>query len=83
MLADGNGLYGLWPFAREAARLGLHGVFGCEIVHGERRLVALAEDGSSAIPLLGGHRGANDLARLLGAALGGHAALSTAEGATG
>ncbi|MEC7582988.1 MAG: DNA polymerase III subunit alpha [Planctomycetota bacterium] len=44
VLVDGNGLYGLWPFAREAARLGLHGVFGCEITHGNHRLYVLAQD---------------------------------------
>ncbi|MDF2232437.1 precorrin-3B C(17)-methyltransferase [Albimonas sp. CAU 1670] len=44
----------------------------------EPAVVALAEDGSAAVPLLGGHRGANDLARRLGAALGGVAAVTTA-----
>ena len=40
--------------------------------------LAVAEDGSAAVPLLGGHRGANALARRLAAALGGHAAITTA-----
>lgn len=44
VLADTNGLYGLLPFARETARLGLQALFGCEIVHGGRRLVAIARD---------------------------------------
>jgi cobalt-precorrin 5A hydrolase / cobalt-factor III methyltransferase / precorrin-3B C17-methyltransferase len=44
----------------------------------EPPVVALAEDGSAAIPLLGGHRGANDLARSLASALGAHASLTTA-----
>ncbi len=44
----------------------------------EPPVVALAEDGSSAVPLLGGHRGANALARRLAEALGGHAAVTTA-----
>ncbi|GAB4137609.1 MAG: DNA polymerase III subunit alpha [Planctomycetota bacterium] len=44
VLADANGLYGLWPFAREAARVGLRAVFGAELVHGGGRLCALARD---------------------------------------
>ncbi|TYO88438.1 cobalt-precorrin 5A hydrolase/precorrin-3B C17-methyltransferase [Oceanicella actignis] len=44
----------------------------------EPPVVALAEDGSAAVPLLGGHRGANRMARALAAALGGAAALTTA-----
>ncbi len=45
---------------------------------GEPPVVALAEDGSVAVPLLGGHRGANAIARHLAAALGGVAAITTA-----
>lgn len=44
----------------------------------EPPVVAVSEDGSSIVPLLGGHRGANELARLLAKALGGHAAITTA-----
>jgi len=44
----------------------------------EPPVVALAEDGSVAVPLLGGHRGANALARALASALGGVAAITTA-----
>ncbi|MBL9079404.1 MAG: DNA polymerase III subunit alpha [Planctomycetes bacterium] len=44
VLADTNGLYGLYPFAREAARVGLQAVFGCELVHDGLRLVVLAQD---------------------------------------
>jgi cobalt-precorrin 5A hydrolase / precorrin-3B C17-methyltransferase len=44
----------------------------------EPPVVALADDGSCAVPLLGGHRGANGLARALAEALGGHAAITTA-----
>ena len=44
----------------------------------EPPVVALSEDGLSVVPLLGGHRGANDLARRLAEALGGHAAITTA-----
>jgi cobalt-precorrin 5A hydrolase / precorrin-3B C17-methyltransferase len=44
----------------------------------EPPVVAVAEDGSSAVPLLGGHRGANQLARDIAALLGGHAAVTTA-----
>jgi len=45
---------------------------------GEPPVVAVAEDGSSAVPLLGGHRGANALARAIADLAGGHAALTTA-----
>lgn len=44
----------------------------------EPPVVALAEDGSVAVPLLGGHHGANDLARELAAKLDGAAAVTTA-----
>ena len=44
----------------------------------EPPVVAIAEDGSVAVPLLGGHRGANRLARTIADALGGHAAITTA-----
>jgi DNA-directed DNA polymerase III PolC len=44
VLADANGLYGLWAFAREAARLGLAARFGAELVHQGRRVVAIARD---------------------------------------
>lgn len=44
VLADTNSLYGLLPFAREMRRLGLQAVFGSELVHGGRRLYALAQD---------------------------------------
>jgi cobalt-precorrin 5A hydrolase/precorrin-3B C17-methyltransferase len=41
-------------------------------------VVALAEDGSVAVPLLGGHHGANAIARALAEVLGGVAAITTA-----
>ena len=44
----------------------------------EPPVVAVAEDGSCAVPLLGGHRGANALAREVVRALGGVAAVTTA-----
>ena len=44
----------------------------------EPPVISVSEDGSSIVPLLGGHRGANALARLLAKALGGHAAITTA-----
>ena len=46
--------------------------------HTEPPVVAVAEDGSAAVPLLGGHHGANDLARRIAAALDGFAAVTTA-----
>src|SRR5512138_1295615 len=44
VLTDTNGLYGLHAFASEAARVGLQAVFGCELVHGDHRLVVIARD---------------------------------------
>jgi cobalt-precorrin 5A hydrolase/precorrin-3B C17-methyltransferase len=44
----------------------------------EPPVVALAEDGSVAVPLLGGHHGANAIARALAEALGRVAAITTA-----
>lgn len=46
--------------------------------HAEPAVVAVAEDGSSAVPLLGGHHGANTLSQRIADALGGHAAITTA-----
>ena len=44
----------------------------------EPPVIAVAEDGSSVVPLLGGHHGANDLARAIAEGLKGHAAITTA-----
>ncbi len=44
----------------------------------EPPVVAVAEDGSSAVPLLGGHKGANAIARIIAHELGGSAAITTA-----
>jgi cobalt-precorrin 5A hydrolase/precorrin-3B C17-methyltransferase len=44
----------------------------------EPPVIAVAEDGSAAVPLLGGHHGANDLARSIAALTGGIAAVTTA-----
>jgi cobalt-precorrin 5A hydrolase/precorrin-3B C17-methyltransferase len=41
-------------------------------------VLAVSEDGAEIVPLIGGHRGANELARKLAVALGGHAAITTA-----
>jgi len=46
--------------------------------HSEPPVIAVAEDGSSVVPLLGGHHGANDLARQIAKALDGNAAITTA-----
>ncbi len=46
--------------------------------HLEPPVLAVAEDGSSVVPILGGHHGANDLARVIATALGAHAAITTA-----
>jgi cobalt-precorrin 5A hydrolase / precorrin-3B C17-methyltransferase len=45
---------------------------------GEPPVVAVAQDGSAAVPLLGGHRGANALARAIAETSGGRAAITTA-----
>ena len=44
----------------------------------EPAVVAVAEDGSVAVPLIGGHRGANALARVIAELIGGMAAITTA-----
>ncbi len=44
----------------------------------EPAVVAVAEDGSSIVPLLGGHRGANRLALAISEITGGHACVTTA-----
>ena len=44
----------------------------------EPPVLSVADDGSVVVPLLGGHRGANRLAREIAAALGGTAAVTTA-----
>ncbi|MBA70463.1 MAG: precorrin-3B C(17)-methyltransferase [Rhizobiales bacterium] len=44
----------------------------------EPPVIAVAEDGSVAVPLLGGHHGANDLAREIADVLAGVAAVTTA-----
>ncbi len=44
----------------------------------EPAVLAVSEDGRSIVPLLGGHHGANAMARRLAGALGGHAAVTTA-----
>ena len=46
--------------------------------HTEPPVLAVAEDGSCVIPLLGGHHGANDLARKIASGLGVSAAVTTA-----
>lgn len=46
--------------------------------HDGAPVVALAEDGSAAVPLLGGHHGANALAHRLADTCGGTAAITTA-----
>jgi cobalt-precorrin 5A hydrolase/precorrin-3B C17-methyltransferase len=44
----------------------------------EPAVVAVAEDGSVAVPLIGGHHGANALARAIAEFIGGNAAITTA-----
>ena len=44
----------------------------------EPPVIAVADDGTAVVPLLGGHHGANDMARTLAGVLGGIAAVTTA-----
>lgn len=44
----------------------------------EPPVLAVAEDGSAVVPLLGGHHGANDLARVIAGTIEGFAAITTA-----
>ncbi len=44
----------------------------------EPPVVAIADNGSNVVPLLGGHHGANDMARTIADHLDGHAAITTA-----
>ncbi|MDZ7602664.1 MAG: precorrin-3B C(17)-methyltransferase [Hoeflea sp.] len=44
----------------------------------EPPVLAVSEDGSAVVPLLGGHHGANDLARAVAAIVNGFAAITTA-----
>ena len=44
----------------------------------EPPVLAVSEEGLSVVPLLGGHRGANRLARAIASSLGAHAAITTA-----
>ena len=46
--------------------------------HDDAPVLALAEDGSAIVPLLGGHHGGNDLARRLGKVLNTAPAITTA-----
>jgi len=45
---------------------------------GEPPVIAVAEDGSAVVPLLGGHRGANRVSRAIAEAIDGAAAITTA-----
>ncbi|MEC8981382.1 MAG: precorrin-3B C(17)-methyltransferase [SAR324 cluster bacterium] len=57
----------------------VRGVAGClENKQNEPPLIAVAEDGSSVVPLLGGHHGANALARKIGQLIGATPAITTA-----
>lgn len=46
--------------------------------HSEPPVIAVADDGSAVVPLLGGHHGANDLALVIAATLNVQAAVTTA-----
>ena len=44
----------------------------------ESAVIAVSDDGASVVPLLGGHRGANAMAKSIADAVGAHAAVTTA-----
>lgn len=44
----------------------------------EPPIICVSEDGESIVPLMGGHHGANQIARFLAESLGGHPAITTA-----
>ncbi|WP_159947848.1 precorrin-3B C(17)-methyltransferase [Rhizobium sp. 18065] len=44
----------------------------------EPPVLVVSEDGASVVPLLGGHHGANDMARVIATGLSAHAAITTA-----
>jgi len=46
--------------------------------HDDASVVVVSEDGQFAVPLLGGHFGANTIARIIAGGLNGHAAITTA-----
>lgn len=46
--------------------------------HEDPAVIAVADDGSSVVPLIGGHHGGNQIARVIAAHLGGYAAVTTA-----
>lgn len=46
--------------------------------HNEPAVIAISEDGYSIVPLLGGHHGANDLAKKIADLTSGHTAITTA-----
>lgn len=46
--------------------------------HSEPPVIAVSHDGGTVVPLLGGHQGANDMARLIAEVVGGAPAVTTA-----
>jgi cobalt-precorrin 5A hydrolase/precorrin-3B C17-methyltransferase len=74
LFADGRSIVGLCASGILIRAIGSH----LKDKRREPALVAVAEDGSSAVPLLGGHHGANELARRIAAVCKGHAAITTA-----
>ena len=74
LFKDGNAIIGLC-----ASGILIRAVAPClEDKREEPPVVAVAEDGSCAVPLLGGHSGANELARRIAVICGGYAAITTA-----
>lgn len=71
---DGRSIIGLCAAGILIRAIGPH----LKDKHTEPPVIAVAEDGSSVVPLLGGHHGANDLARRIAAFCDGHAAITTA-----
>ena len=74
LFRDGRTIIGLCASGILIRALGPHLVDK----HQEPPVIAVAEDGSSVVPLLGGHHGANELARKIASLCNGHAAITTA-----
>lgn len=74
LFADGRPIVGICAAGILIRLLAPH----LESKHDEPPVLAVSQDGAHAVPLLGGHHGANRMAREIADALGGSAALTTA-----
>lgn len=74
LFAAGHPVIGICASAILIRALGPH----LNSKHGDAPVIAVSEDGAHIVPLLGGHHGANSLARDVADILGGTAAVTTA-----